>query len=147
MKRSGLTRTGRWEELGGRAKGGGAVAGEEAEPPAMFVDALTVKTKRLGILTSRNQEGKNGATTGGHWTGHGGGGRDKRRNSTNQTIGDSLRAWPAAMTKESRNDCSSFTNRNRPETEKKHKKDHLLYFPLGLWFVRKQAAIEPIKIG
>ena len=38
-KGSGLARMGRWKELGEEAKGGGAVAGEVAEPLAMFVGA------------------------------------------------------------------------------------------------------------
>jgi hypothetical protein len=65
------------------AKGGGAVAGEEAEPPAMFVDALTVKRKRLGILTleksGRQKRRNHGGSLDLRW-----GKKKRRRDSTNQ---------------------------------------------------------------
>ena len=72
------------------AKGGGAVAGEEAEPPAMFVDALTVKRKRLGILTLEKSGRQKRRNHGGSLD-FGGGGARRSDDETQPTkeIGDS----------------------------------------------------------
>jgi len=77
------------ERTGRAAKGGEAVIGEEAEPLEIFVDALMVKRKRLGIFDLTKSVK---AQPQGHWTptavGHGQ--ARPGRGSTNQ-IDESLR--------------------------------------------------------